>query len=182
MRNPLEIPPTLATPPPPATPTRMALAGHPIHPMMVTFPVAYLLGGFATDIAFWWTRDPFWARASLWLIGAGALMGILASLIGMLEFLWVKEIRTHVSSWSHFLAAVMLLAIAAANWQLRIDDPVVALLPWGMFLSVITALAVGFAAWLGGDLVFEYRVGIGIEEDEEPSERLTDNEHDNIRN
>jgi uncharacterized membrane protein len=162
MKNPL-----LISPPPPATPTRMAISGHPLHPMMVTFPVAYLLGGFITDIAFWWTGEPFWARVSLWLIGAGAIMGAGASLIGMLEFLGVREIRQHVSSWSHFLAAVMMLAIATTNWLLRIDDPVAAVLPWGIYSSAITALAVSFAAWLGGDLVFEYNVGTADEEDEQ---------------
>jgi uncharacterized membrane protein len=64
-----------------------------------------------------------------------------------------------------------MLAIATTNWLLRIDDPVAAVLPWGMFSSVITALAVSFAAWLGGDLVFEYKVGTGDEkEDDETDE------------
>jgi uncharacterized membrane protein len=163
MKNPLATPPL-------DTPTRMAIAGHPVHPMMVTFPVAYLLGGFITDIAFWWTGDPFWARVSLWLIGAGVIMGAAASLIGMLEFFLVQDIRQHVTSWSHFLAAVTMLAIATTNWLLRIDDPVAAVLPWGMFSSVITALAVSFAAWLGGDLVFEYKVGTGDEEEDDETD------------
>jgi len=65
------------------------------------------------------------------------------------------------------LAAVMLLAVAAANWWLRFADPVAALLPWGLFLSLVTAVSVSFAAWLGGNLVFEYNVGTADEEEEE---------------
>ncbi len=160
MKNPL-----LAHPPK-STPSYVAVAGHPIHPMLVTFPIAYLSGGLGSDLAYWWTGDPFWARVSLWVIGAGLLMGVLAALAGTLDFLLVREIRSHVTSWSHFLGAVMMLALTAANWWLRVPDPAAALLPWGIFLSAVGAVALGLAGWLGGKLVFEHNVGTGEEEEE----------------
>ena len=159
MKNPL------LSRPPKSTPSFIALAGHPVHAMLVAFPIAYLLGALASDAAFWWTGDPFWARASLWIIGSGLLIGTLAALAGMLDFLLVRKIRRHVTSWSHFLAGVMLLALTAANWWLRVPDPESGLLPWGMFLSGVSALSLSAAGWLGGKLVFEHNVGIG-EEDE----------------
>jgi uncharacterized membrane protein len=153
----------LAAPPPEATPSAASLAGHPLHPMLVNFPIAYLMGGLATDLAFWWSADPFWARMSFWLIGAGLAMGCLAALFGMLDFFLVKEIRRHTSSWSHFLSGVMLLALAASNWWLRIDDVQQDLLPWGLFLSAVSAAAVGSAGWLGGKLVFDHNIGTADE-------------------
>lgn len=154
----------LLTRPPKSTPSFVALAGHPIHPMLVAFPIAYLLGALGSDLAFWWSGDPFWARVSLWIIGIGLLMGILAALAGVLDFMLVAEIRRHVTSWSHFLAAVTMLALTAANWWLRVPDPTQGLLPWGMFLSAVSAVALSFAGWLGGKLVFEHNVGTGEEE------------------
>lgn len=156
MKNPLLLRP------PTGTASFVSVAGHPIHAMLVAFPIAYVLGGLASDLAFWWTGDPFWARASLWIIGAGLAMGSLAALAGMLDFLLVREIRHHVTSWSHFLAAVMMLALTAANWWLRVPDPQ-SVLPWGIFLSGITAVALSVAGWLGGKLVFEHKVGTGEE-------------------
>lgn len=150
--------------PPKSTRSFVAVAQHPVHPMLVTFPIAYLFGAFASDLVFWWSGDPFWARVSLWVIGAGLAMGTLAALAGTLDFLLVREIRLHVTSWSHFLAAVMMLALTAANWWMRVPDPVSAVLPWGLFLSGVTALALSIAGWLGGKLVFEHNVGIGDEE------------------
>ena len=44
-----------------------AIAGHPLHHMLVVFPIAFLIGAFATDLAFWGTKNPFWAQASYWL-------------------------------------------------------------------------------------------------------------------
>lgn len=150
---------------PKSTRSVIAIAGHPIHAMLISFPVAFLLGGLATDIGYWWTGDPFWARVSLWIIGIGFAMGGLASVAGTLDFLLVKEIRRHVTAWSHFLAAVMLLSLAAANWWMRVRDPENMLLPWGLFLSGVTAISISTVGWFGGKLVFHHNVGTG-EEDE----------------
>lgn len=153
----------LAGTPPEATRSVVAIASHPLHAMTVNFPIAYLLGGLASDLAYWWTGDPFWARVSLWIIGAGFFLGALAAVFGMLEFLLVKEIRSFVSSWGHFLAGITLLGIAAANWWGRLPDPQAAVLPWGLFLSAVSAAAVSWAAWLGGKLVFDHNIGTADE-------------------
>ena len=156
--------PLLKTPPK-STESSIAIGGHPLHPMLITFPIAFLSGGLACDLAFWWTGDPFWARAALWIIGAGLVMGTLAAIAGALDFLLIKEIRFHVTSWSHMLTAVMLLSLAAANWWMRVDEPTLGVLPWGLFLSGVSALALGVAGWLGGKLVFEHSVGTGEEQE-----------------
>jgi uncharacterized membrane protein len=153
----------LAAPQPAATRSAVAIASHPLHAIAVNFPIAYLSGALATDLAFWWTADPFWARASLWLIGAGFFIGSIAAVFGMLEFLLVSEIRQFVSSWSHFLAGVTLLGLASVNWWARLEDAGAAILPWGLFLSAVTAVATGWAGWLGGKLVFDHNIGTADE-------------------
>ena len=55
---------------------------HPLHPMLIPFPVAFLVGAFVTDLAFIGTGDGFWARASIWLLGAGIVMALVAALAG----------------------------------------------------------------------------------------------------
>jgi uncharacterized membrane protein len=155
---------SLSEPPADGTPTKVAVAGHPLHPMLVTFPIAFLLGAFAADLAFWYTADPFWARMAVWLIGAGAVMGTLAAVTGTVELLAVPGIRRRGAAWSHFIAAVMLLSVAFANLFFRIGDPVEAVLPWGLYLSALGALLVALAGWLGGTLVFEHQIGV-VEDD-----------------
>ena len=144
-------------------PSRMAIRGHPLHPAMVHFPVAALLGLIATDLAFLLTADAFWARASLWLAGVGALGGFLAGIVGMLDLLSVRQNRRLVSGWSHGLLAIMLLSLASLNWLLRLQDPVSAIFPWGLYLSVLSGVLIGVTGYLGGQLVYEYGVGVDIE-------------------
>jgi len=149
----------LAERPPAATKSSMAVGGHPVHPMLVNFPIAFLFAALPSDLAFAWTGDPFWARASLWLLGVGFAMGSFAAIFGTLDFLLVAGVRKHTSSWTHFLLGVTLLAIACANWWMRLPDAAAAVLPWGMFMSALTAGAVAAAGWMGGKLVFEHNIG-----------------------
>jgi uncharacterized membrane protein len=146
-------------------PTRVAILDHPIHPTSVHFPIAFLLGGLAADGAFLYLGDPFWARMALWLIGAGTVTGVLAGIVGTAELLLVRGIRRRAAAWNHFVAAVMMLAVAFANWMWRLPDHEAAVWPWGFAMSVLGAVLVAIAGALGGSLVYEHQIGIAEEDD-----------------
>ncbi len=143
--------------------SRMSIAGHPIHPMLIHFPMAALLGLVATDLAFIYTRDEFFARASLWLAGVGAFGGWFAGLAGLIDLVTVRGVRRLVTAWCHAIVAVMLLSLASFNWLLRYSDPVDWLQPWGLIISGLTALLIAGAGVLGGQLVYEHGVGVDTE-------------------
>ncbi|MCP8897977.1 DUF2231 domain-containing protein [Gilvimarinus xylanilyticus] len=147
-------------------PSRTAIAGHPIHPMLIHFPVAALLGLVASDIGFLMTGDTFWARASLWLAGVGSLCGWGAGLIGLIDLVSVAQIRRLIAAWSHALVAVMGLSVVTLNWLLRLDDMQSWVNPWGLSLSIFTAVLVSLAGILGGQLVYEHGVGVDTELDQ----------------
>lgn len=146
--------------------SRIALFGHPIHAMLVAFPIA---GAFAIafcDVACWWTGEYFWARAGLWASGGAFGMGCLAAVSGLAELLLVPGVRQRAAAWSHAVAAMGLIAIVGANWYARFVDPVGAILPWGLLLSWLSLLMVGITGWHGGKLVFEHQVGVSTDDDE----------------
>jgi uncharacterized membrane protein len=146
------------------THSNVAVAGHPLHPMLITFPIAFLLGAFASALVYLYDRDPFWARMSIWLIGAGTIMGTVAGVTGTAELLSVRGIRRFSRAWNHFVASVVMLAVAFANWMWRVGDVEAAIWPWGVYMSALTAGLVAFAGWLGGALVFEHQIVIEQEE------------------
>lgn len=147
-------------------PSTAAIASHPIHPMLVNFPIGLLYAALAADLAFWWTGDPFWARGAFWLIVGGLGGGLAAALSGFTDFLTIRYARQQVGGWSHFLSAVSALSLATANLLWRWEDPIDAVLPWGLVLSLDTAVLLGFAGWLGGKLTFRHLIGSYIEEEE----------------
>lgn len=144
--------------------SRAAIAGHPLHPMLIHFPVAALIGLVGTDGAWWWTQDPFWARAGLWLAGVGAAGGWIASVAGLIDLLTVKRIRRLVTAWGHAIVAVMMLSLATLNWALRwrTEDPAQWLWPWGAGITLFTAGFIALAAYLGGRLVYEKGVAVDM--------------------
>lgn len=141
--------------------SRAAIAGHPVHPMLIHFPVAALIALVGADAAYLHGGDPFWARAGLWLSGVGAVGGWVASVAGLVDLLSVARIRRLVTAWGHALMAVMMLSVATLNWRLRLgDDPGQFIAPWGLAMTLLTATFIALASYLGGRLVYENAVGV----------------------
>jgi len=69
------------------------IAGHPIHPMLIPFPVACFVLTLVSDVAFWRTQNEFWASASLWLLGIGLIMAALAAVVGVIDLMGDDRIR-----------------------------------------------------------------------------------------
>jgi uncharacterized membrane protein len=143
--------------------SRAAVAGHPLHPMLIHFPVAALTGLLPVDIAHLFTLDDFWWRAGLWLAGVGALGGWVASIFGLIDLVTVREIRQKITAWCHALLAVMMLSLASLNWLLRYQNDGDSMQFWALYLSAITAAMISLAAYLGGRLVYEHAVGVDLD-------------------
>ncbi|OAM78228.1 hypothetical protein A3840_06930 [Devosia elaeis] len=139
----------------------IAVAGHPIHAMLVHFPIAFVIATLGIDVFYWFTGDMFWRDVGVWSAGAAFIFGVLAAIVGTLELLAVAGIRVRVASWNHAIAAMVLLAIAGANAGLRIFWPET-VLPNGLMLSVLASLATAFAGWHGGKLIFDHGIGLLI--------------------
>jgi uncharacterized membrane protein len=147
-------------------PTTVTIGHHPLHPILIVFPIALLMAALGSDVLFWWTRDPFFARGSLWLVGGGALGAVVAAITGLIDFATVRYTREQISSWSHMLAGITTLALATANFLTRYPAPVDAVLPLGLLLSLDTAVMLIFTGWLGGNLTFRHLIGSYLEEEE----------------
>lgn len=155
-------------PRPPADPdtaSAVAVGGHPLHAMLVHFPVAFGLGGLGADILYWWGGDPFWVRAGVWTLGAAFLAGVLASLAGLAELCLVPAIRRSLRGWGHGVAALVLTVTLGTNWGLRLEDPS-RILPAGLFLSLLGAALTVLAGWHGGALVYRHGLAVDRQDDD----------------
>jgi uncharacterized membrane protein len=141
-------------------PSTVAIAGHPIHPILVQFPISFLVGALLTDVTFWITDDTFWGRASFWLILAGLVGGIAAALTGILDFLRIGRVRKRTAGWAHLILNVTALVLAAVNLVWRWKNPIAAILPWGIALSAIVASVLGVSGWYGGELVYRHKISV----------------------
>lgn len=136
-----------------------AIAGHPLHHMLIVFPVAFLIGAFATDIALSATGNPFWAEASYWLLIAGIVTAVVAAVPGMIDFATIDRVRRLWISWTHMFANLVVVGVALVNVGVRLDDPVASAQEWGIWLSGLQTLLLLFSGWLGGEMAYRYRIG-----------------------
>ena len=151
-------------------PSTVAIAKHPLHPLLVTFPIAFLSGAFGADLGYWYTHDPFWAKAALWLIGSGFVAGLVAALAGMLDFLRIDRVKKYSAGWIHMFCNVMALVLTLINWILRWNHVEAAILPLGLILSTIVASLLAISGWFGAELIYRHKVAvIGTSDRHEPS-------------
>jgi uncharacterized membrane protein len=148
-----------------ASPSRAAIAGHPIHPMLIPFPIAFLVGTFVVDLVFLSTSDPFWARAGFWLLASGIVTAAVAAVFGLVDFLSIPRVRSLNAAWMHFLGNGAAVLLAIWNLAQRWDDAAAGAAGLGVALSGIVVLMLLVTGWLGGELAYRYRIGVIADED-----------------
>jgi uncharacterized membrane protein len=136
-----------------------SLGTHPIHPILVPFPIAFLIGALVTDIVYASSKNPFWAGVSYWLLLAGLVMGGLAGIMGMIDLFTIRRARSSIG-WIHGLGNIVALILTLINFLLRYDNIAGAIFPGGLILSIITGSTLLITGWLGGELTFRYEVGV----------------------
>src|SRR3954469_24392364 len=136
-----------------------AIAGHPLHHMLVAFPIAFLIGAFATDVAFRSTTDAFWAQASFWLLLAGVVTALVAAVPGFIDFSTMDRVPSLWVAWAHMIGNLTVVVIAAINLWLRWSDPAAGAQGTGLVLSLLTTLLLLATGWLGGELAYRYGLG-----------------------
>lgn len=141
-------------------PSTVAVAKHPLHPLIVTFPIAFLSGAAGADVGYWLTGDAFWARAAIWLIGAGFISGLVAALTGMLDFLRIDRVKKHSAGWIHMFGNVTALVLTLVNWILRWNNVEGAILPVGIIISVIVASLLAITGWFGAELIYRHKISV----------------------
>jgi len=136
------------------------IAGHPIHPMLIPFPIAFFVGTFVCDLVYWQTNNPAWAQATLWLLGAGLVMAALAAVIGLIDVFGDEQIRELSTTWWHAGANVLVVLVELYNLFARYEYGAAAIVPNGLLLSLVAVVLLLFSGWKGGDLVFRGRIGV----------------------
>lgn len=143
----------------PALRSTAQIAGHPIHPMLVPFPIVCFVGTLVTDIAYWRTAQMMWADFSAWLLVIGVIMGGLAAIAGLIDFLGNRLVRATQPAWPHMIGNIVAMLLALLNTFVHTRDAWTSVVPTGLILSVITVLILLVTGWLGWAMVYRYGVG-----------------------
>jgi uncharacterized membrane protein len=136
------------------------IARHPLHPMLIPFPVAFLVATFVCDLLFWNSGNTAWSTASLYLLGAALIMAALAAVAGLTDFLGDRRIRSLSAAWHHMVGNVVVVLLSLWNWYRRYEAGDAAVLPTGLLISLVVVLLLLYTGWRGWEMVYRHRVAV----------------------
>lgn len=131
--------------------TRATIAGHPIHPMLVTIPIGLWVFSLVCDIVYASNADGRWETTAYFTLGGGVIGALLAAVPGLLDFLRLHDPRERQTGVVHMSLNLAIVAIQIINFWLRGQPNVSLRIP--MLLSIVAVAALIVSGWLGGQLV-----------------------------
>ena len=141
--------------------SKAQVKGHPIHPMLIPFPLGLLGTAVIFDLLARFAGQTSLALATPPMIAAGIITGLLAAIFGAIDWAAIPSgTRAKGIATAHGLGNVVIVVLFAIAWWLRRDTPGP---PDGLplALQVIGLLGALVTGWLGGELVD--RLGVGVD-------------------
>jgi uncharacterized membrane protein/nitrite reductase/ring-hydroxylating ferredoxin subunit len=136
------------------------IKGHPIHPILVSFPIAFLIGAFLLDLLFLYFDKREFATCAIFATVGGLFSGLAAAAPGLIDFIYSVPPKSSASKRAglHGILNTIVLALFATALILRLKTE-------GDLIWVITCEGIGvivltISGWLGGTLVTRNQIGI----------------------
>ena len=141
--------------------SKVRVFGHPLHPILIAFPIAFLCGSFLADLA-----GVFTGRPALWTTGAhlnlaALVSGLVAAVPGLVDYVGVippNSSGKRRATW-HMAVNGLALAAFAAAWIFR-DGDTLRPGPGAVVLEAAGVALVTMGGYLGGTLVYRNQIGV----------------------
>lgn len=149
--------------------SRASIAGHPIHPMLVTIPIGLFVFSFIADLAAFGNLSDAWPTVAFYCIGGGLVGALVAAIFGTIDLLSLTESRAKNIGIAHMATNLVVVAMFAISFAMRsYGHPVEG---WPFFLSFIGLVLLLASGWLGGHLVYILGVAVSAPPAQPPLDR-----------
>jgi uncharacterized membrane protein len=144
------------------------IAGHPIHPMLITLPIGLWVFSFVCDLCFAFGSGALeWKVVALYAMAGGIVGALLAAVPGLIDLLSLPA-EPRKTALIHMTINLSIVVLYAVNFWLRLTTPTATGLVW---LSGLTVAMLLVSGWLGGKLVYLGGVAVSAGEPTPESER-----------
>jgi uncharacterized membrane protein/nitrite reductase/ring-hydroxylating ferredoxin subunit len=138
------------------------IKSHPLHQILVGFPIAFFAGTLIFDILAFIQSNPYMERTAFYLNIGGIAMGLLAAIPGIIDYYYVVPPASSAKKRAvkHGLintSAIILFVVVLILRKYPIENQLVILC-----IETIGIILLGIAGWLGGTLVIRNQIGIDI--------------------
>ncbi len=137
------------------------IKGHPLHPLLIPFPIAFFTGALVSDIVAQVVKDAGWAVIAIWLSIAGIVMALIAAVPGLIDYF--KTVPPNSTGKSratkHMLlniTVVILFVVANFTRMPQTMMPMISTLA----IELVAFLLLCSAGWMGGTLTYRNQIGV----------------------
>lgn len=153
-----------------------SIGGHPLHPMVIPFPIGLWVFSLVADAIYFWRGNPVWSDYIAFYTLLGGIIGaVVAAVPGFIDWLSLSDREVvKIANW-HARLNVIALLVFSASFYLRTfggSSLVNGSHTIPFVLSVLGVILITISGWLGGEMVFRY--GVAVEA--QPTDELRENE------
>jgi uncharacterized membrane protein len=139
--------------------TPATIAKHPLHPMLIVFPVGLWIFSLVCDIAVMaGATSPGWQTTALYTMVGGLVGALVAAVPGLIDLLSLHVPRLRTIALTHMTLNLIVVALYAVNIWLRVQATADMRVP--LLLSVVAIIMLAVSGWLGGEMVHVHGVGV----------------------
>src|SRR5262245_6758446 len=132
--------------------TRASIGGHPLHAILVAFPIGLWVFSLICDLIYQFGRhEIFWKYAAFYTMLGGLVGAVLAAIPGFVDFLELRTPITKRIATAHLTLNLIVVVLYAVNLGVRLSIYASDALAVG--LSVLGVVMISISGWLGGELV-----------------------------
>ncbi|HAF13762.1 MAG TPA: hypothetical protein DHU55_08680 [Blastocatellia bacterium] len=148
--------------------SKASIGGHPVHPILIPFPIALWSTSFATDVIYYFYRHDSLPLISKFMLAAGCLGAVAAAVPGIIDWLSIRDPGVkRIANWHARLNIIALIVFAISlyfrmrigahwvNYRMRIP----------FLLSLLGVILISISGWLGGELAYKHGVGVSPQHD-----------------
>jgi uncharacterized membrane protein len=140
------------------TPT--TFKGHPLHPLLIAFPIGLWVFSLISDIIYlagW--GGPSWADTAFYNLGGGIVFALIAAVPGLIDLLSIRDPGLRKIGIIHMTIMLITVVVFVIDFLLRLGGR----FGTGPFiLSIIGIILLLIGGWFGANLVHVF--GITVEE------------------
>jgi uncharacterized membrane protein len=135
---------------------------HPIHPILIVFPIGLWVFSLVSDVIFMIAGNPVWKDVALYTLG-GIVGALLAAVPGFVDYFSMKDSHIKKIGTTHMILNLLAVVVFAGSFFLRLNGVNQYFLP--VLVSLIGVILISISGYLGGEMVYVHGVGIATQED-----------------
>jgi uncharacterized membrane protein len=139
--------------------SKASIARHPLHPMLVVFPIGLWVFSLVSDLIFHWGAHAFFWKDAAFYTMVGGLVGALAAAVpGLVDYLTIADRDVRRLGTTHLGLNLTIVALYAVNLWLRTRSAPDATGP--VWLSAVAIVMLVVSGWIGGEMVYVHGMAV----------------------